>query len=82
MALKVTRPRLWRIRDPRKLVSLGQLYLPGLEIETTKTTEEAWSELVSASPDFLAGLARRDTGPGRGRAGPAGKDWRFEHEDG
>ncbi|MBA7664875.1 hypothetical protein ES703_72940 [subsurface metagenome] len=50
MASTITKvPRLWRVRDPRKLVSMGQLELPGLEIENSKTSEQAWAELESAS---------------------------------
>ena len=41
-------PRLWSTRDPRKLVSMGQLALPGLGIENSKTSEQAWAELESA----------------------------------
>lgn len=51
-ALKV--PRLWRTRDPRKLVSMGQLEFPGLRIENSQTSEHAWAELESDT--------RRDNG--------------------
>lgn len=56
MATTLKVPRLWRIRDPRKLISMGQLELPGLELEDSKTTEQVWSELESAGSQ---GSARR-----------------------
>ena len=73
-------PRLWRTRDPRKLVSLGQLCLPGLELETTKTVDQAWSELESASQGIGARGVPRYTWPGPRRVDRDGINWRSEHE--
>ncbi|MBA7701612.1 hypothetical protein ES703_110352 [subsurface metagenome] len=51
-------PRLWRTRDPRELVSMGQLELPGLGIEHSKTSEQAWAELESASEGEVTHASR------------------------
>lgn len=72
-------PRLWRIKDPRELARQGQLYLPGLELETPKIAGPGSERSPGASPGRQTIDARQYTGPGRGRAGPAGIDWRSEH---
>jgi len=49
-AAAITRaPKLWRIKDPVKLMARGQLLLPGFGMPNGKTLEQAWQELESAS---------------------------------
>lgn len=69
LRVRARRPRLFQIRDPRKLADLGQLYLPGLELETPKTSDQAWSKLESANPGNIGRSAPKYTGPGLYTAG-------------
>ena len=74
-------PRLWRVKDPRRLITLGQLELPGFAISDSKTDDQAWSELVSATSPQSGRHARPGIWPAVELAGLTGRDWRFEHED-
>jgi len=47
--IKKKMPLLWRTKSSRTLRRLGQLDLPGLGISDSKTADQAWSELVSAT---------------------------------
>lgn len=53
-------PKLWRIKDPIKLMARGQLELPGLGILDSKTDEQAWQELESATSRGRRYPARQD----------------------
>ena len=79
---KTRTPLLWRTRDPEKLKSMGQLELPGLGIADSRTDDQAWLELESASSRGTRRHAPLGTWPAAKLTGRAGRDWRFEHEDG
>jgi hypothetical protein len=42
-------PQLWRIKDPLKLINLGQLELPGFDTISLKTVDQLWGGLESAA---------------------------------
>lgn len=72
--LKDQQPKLWRIRDPRKLIARGQLSLPGMSIFDSKTADQAWSELVSATSPKRRHHARPNTWPAAKLTGLTGRD--------